>query len=65
MKKDISYYISYFFFFGLILALVGLALNDRPIGLWLMWIGAVCLIVSKPRRTMSDVKKDMERKNRK
>lgn len=65
MKKDISYYMSYFCLFGFILALIGLVLNDRPIGLWLMGIGAVCLYIGKPRRTMSDVKKDMERKNRK
>lgn len=65
MKKDISYYMSYFCLFGFILALIGLVLNDRPIGLWLMGIGAACLYIGKPRTTMSGRKKDNDPKDKK
>ena len=65
MKKDISYYQSYVFFFGLILALIGLALNDRPVGLCLMGIGAVGVWLGSPLPTMSGSKKDDDPEDKK
>ncbi len=63
MKKDISYYQSYFFFLGLILALTGLAFNHHPIGLWIMGIGAVGIWLGSPLPTMRGNKKDNDPKD--